>query len=85
MNLQNKRLYRSRSQRMIAGVCGGVGEYVNLDPTLVRILFVLAGFLSAGSVILVYLAMMLVIPEEPIYSASSTPEAPAPEEPKDQA
>lgn len=61
-----KRLYRSRKDRMIAGVCGGLAAYFNMDPTwmrLITVLFVLLG----GSAILVYLIMWLVVPLEPSY------------------
>jgi phage shock protein C len=60
-----KRLYRSRKERMIAGVCGGVGEYFGIDPTLVRLLFVVAA-LFGGPGLLLYLLMMIVVPEEPL-------------------
>jgi phage shock protein C len=49
---------------MIAGVCGGLGEYFGIDPTLVRLLFVFAA-LFAGPGIVAYLILMLVVPEEP--------------------
>jgi len=65
MSPEYKRLYRSRRERMIAGVCGGIGEYVGLDPTLVRLLFVLLA-ITGGSGLLVYLIMMVIIPEEPL-------------------
>ena len=64
MTSEYKRLYRSREDRMIAGVCGGLGEYFGIDPTLVRLLFVFAA-LFYGPGILVYLILMLVVPEEP--------------------
>jgi phage shock protein PspC (stress-responsive transcriptional regulator) len=57
----DKKLFRSNSNKMLAGVCGGIAEYFNIDPTLVRIgwaLFVLL----AGSGILVYIICALVIP-----------------------
>ena len=59
-----KRLYRSRSDRWIFGVCGGFGEYFNLDPILIRVLFVIFT-LVFGSGILIYLLMWLIIPQEP--------------------
>jgi phage shock protein C len=59
-----KRLYRSRSDRRIAGVCGGLAAYLNIDPTLVRLLFVL-GLLLVGGTLLAYIILMIVIPEEP--------------------
>jgi phage shock protein C len=59
-----KRLYRSRHDRKIAGICGGLGEYFNVDPTLVRVAWVIATFLSAGIAILFYLVLIFVIPNE---------------------
>ena len=58
-----KRIYRSRNNRMIAGVCAGLAEYVDIDPTIVRLLFVL-GLFAGGATFWAYLVMMLVIPEE---------------------
>jgi len=59
-----KKLTRSRKERMIAGVCGGLAEYFNMDPTLVRIVYVLVSVLSiAFPGILVYIVLWLVIPE----------------------
>ncbi|MBN2499412.1 MAG: PspC domain-containing protein [Anaerolineales bacterium] len=65
MNDQNKRLFRSRDERMVAGVCGGLAEYLGMDPTIVRLLFVLV-FFFGGSALLIYLVMMIVVPEEPL-------------------
>ncbi|MGI5835771.1 MAG: PspC domain-containing protein [Chloroflexota bacterium] len=58
-----KRLYRSRTESMIAGVCGGLGEYFGIDPTLIRILFVLATL--TGMSLLVYPVLLIIIPAEP--------------------
>ncbi len=57
-----KRLYRSKTNRVIAGVCGGLGEYFSLDPVLFRILFV-ALTIAGGSGILLYVVLIFVIPE----------------------
>jgi phage shock protein C len=58
------KLYRSKSNRKLAGVCGGLGEYLGADPTIVRVLFiVLAVFGGAG--LIIYLAMWLIVPPEP--------------------
>lgn len=62
--MEQKRLYRSRSQRMVCGVCGGIAEYFNIDPTLIRLAWVLFA-LSAGSGILAYIIAAIVIPDEP--------------------
>ena len=60
----HKRLYRSREDRMVAGVAGGMAEYVGIDPTIVRILWVLA-FLPGGVPgFLLYGLCWLIIPNE---------------------
>ena len=58
-----KKLYRSNTQKMIAGVCGGIGEYFEIDPTLVRLGFVLFS-LMGGSGLLAYLIAAIVIPSQ---------------------
>jgi phage shock protein C len=65
MSAEYRKLYRSRSERMIAGVCGGLGEYFGIDPTLVRVLFIAATVLGFGAGPLIYLFMMIVVPSEP--------------------
>jgi len=60
-----KRLYLSISDKKIGGVCGGIGEYFDKDPTLIRILFILVILFSFGFGILAYLAMWLIIPKKP--------------------
>jgi phage shock protein PspC (stress-responsive transcriptional regulator) len=60
-----KRLYLSTSDKKIGGVCGGIGEYFDKDPTLIRILFILAILFSFGFGIFAYLGMWLVIPKKP--------------------
>jgi phage shock protein C len=59
--MEQKRLYRSDSEKMIAGVCGGIAEYINLDPTMVRLLWVIFGFMG-GSGILAYIIAAIIIP-----------------------
>jgi len=59
-----KRLYLSETDRKLGGVCGGLGEYFDKDPTLFRIIFVVVGILSMGIGILVYLGMWLIIPRK---------------------
>jgi phage shock protein C len=65
MGEEVKRLYRSREDRMFGGVCGGLGEYLAVDPTLVRILFIILA-LAGGPGLLAYIIMLFVVPEEPI-------------------
>ncbi len=60
----NKRLYRSRKNHVIGGVCGGLGEYLDIDPTIIRILFVI-GFFTMGFGVLAYLVAMLIMPQRP--------------------
>ena len=59
-----KKLYRSLNDKKIAGVCGGLAKYLNIDPTIVRLIWVLIIFF-AGAGVLAYIACALVIPEEP--------------------
>ena len=61
-NKEYRKLYRSRN-RMLCGVCGGFGEYFNIDPTIVRLLWVLFSFFG-GCGILAYIIAAIVIPEQ---------------------
>jgi phage shock protein C len=61
---QTRRLYRSRKNRKIAGVSAGLAEYLNVDPTIIRVLFIVFAVMG-GAGALIYLAMWLVVPEEP--------------------
>jgi phage shock protein C len=60
-----KKIYLSRSDRKIGGVCGGMGEYFDKDPTLIRIVVTLLILFSFGFGIIAYLAMWLIIPKKP--------------------
>lgn len=63
-----KKLYKSKHNKKICGVCGGFAEYLNLDPTLVRIIYLLLSFFSAAFPgILVYIIAAIIMPEEPDY------------------
>ena len=59
-----RKLYRSQTNRQVAGVCGGLAQYFNLDATLVRVLFVLLAVLG-GSGLVLYIAMWIIVPKEP--------------------
>ena len=59
-----RKLYRSRTNRQVAGVCGGLAGHFNVDVTLIRVLFILLG-LSGGVGIVIYLAMWIMVPQEP--------------------
>ena len=58
-----KKLYKSRINKKVAGVCGGIGEYFNIDPTLVRLGFVALSFLAGGG-LLVYIIAAIIIPDQ---------------------
>jgi phage shock protein C len=61
-----KRLYRSRTNRMISGVCAGLGDFLSMDPTVVRLVFVIVGVVGwIFPAVIIYLVMAIVIPEEP--------------------
>jgi len=61
--MEQKRLYRSRENRMICGVCGGIANYFNVDPTLIRLGLVLLA--CTGSGILAYFIAAIIIPDQP--------------------
>jgi phage shock protein C len=71
---EGKKLYRSTKDRMVAGVCSGVATYFKIDPTLVRLLFVIFA-LAGGPGLLAYIVLWIVVPEEPA-AAPSPPPAP---------
>lgn len=60
-----KRLFRSRKDRKIAGVCGGLADYFNVDPTWVRLAFILLCLVGLGTFIIVYMLFWIVVPLEP--------------------
>lgn len=68
-----KRLYRSRKERILGGVCGGIAEYLETDPTIVRLIAVLL-ILLAGSAIVAYLIAWIVVPEKPKEEEVELPE-----------
>ena len=59
-----KKLLRSNENTMICGVCGGIGEYFNMDPTLIRLLWVLLSLGSCGTGLLAYIIAAVIIPED---------------------
>ena len=67
--MTNQKLYRSSSDRMIAGVCGGLGKYFSVDPVIVRLVFLLLLFLG-GSGFLLYLILWIIVPDEQRLGAS---------------
>lgn len=59
-----KKLIRSKTNRTICGVCGGLGEYIGVDPTVIRIIWLIASICSVGTGFVVYLLAAIIIPEE---------------------
>jgi phage shock protein C len=59
-----KRLYRSRKERILGGVCGGIAEYLNTDPTIIRLIWILASIISLGAGVIGYLIAWIIIPEK---------------------
>jgi len=74
-----KKLYRSNEDRWLAGVCGGIAEYFDVDSTLIRVLFILFSFVVGGGLI-IYIILWLVMPPEPDIDTPQPVEEPGGEE-----
>lgn len=61
-----RKLYRSRTNRTVAGVLGGIAEYANVDPTATRVIFLILAVVTGGAALLAYPLMWLVMPEAPV-------------------
>jgi len=59
-----QKLYRSRTNRQVAGVCGGLAQRFNVDVTLIRVLFILLAVFGGGGIV-IYVAMWIIVPKEP--------------------
>lgn len=70
MSEDSKPLYRSKEDRWLAGVCGGLGNHFNVDSTLIRALFILFALVIGGGVI-IYILLWVLIPPEPDEEASN--------------
>ena len=66
MNNDIKTLTRSLNDRMVAGVCGGLAKYMGMDPTVIRLIFVLLFFVTGPGILLAYFIMMMIVPEEKV-------------------
>lgn len=64
MNNDYRKLVRSKTNKMVCGVCGGIGEYLNLDPVIVRLIWLLCSMASCGTGLIVYIIAAIVIPED---------------------
>lgn len=62
-----KRLYRSRNDRLLGGVCAGLADYFNIDPTIMRLLYILLCFVSLGSGVVIYVVLWVIVPESKVY------------------
>ncbi|HOX35544.1 MAG TPA: PspC domain-containing protein [Methanoregulaceae archaeon] len=70
-----KRLYRSGRDRILGGVCAGLGEYFDIDPSIVRLLWAALTLLSLGTGIIVYIIAWVLVPEQPGSSGAALAEA----------
>lgn len=61
--MEEKRLTKSLDNRMICGVCGGIGDYFKIDPTVIRLIWAILTFCSVGSGIIVYIIAAIIMPE----------------------
>lgn len=61
-----RKLYRSATDRQLTGLCGGLAQWFGVDPTVVRLIAVVAVFFSFGTVVALYLIASLIVPKEPI-------------------
>ena len=79
MNVEHKRLHRSTNESMLFGVAGGMAEYFDVDPTLVRIAWVVLTFASAGIALIAYLILAIIMPKHalPQHARTSTAEVSA--------
>ncbi len=68
--METKRLYRSRTDVMLGGVCGGLAKYLNVDPTIIRLVFLLLLFLGGGG-FWIYLVLWIIAPIEPLLDSNS--------------
>ena len=67
-----KRLYRSRKEMILGGVCGGIAEHIDVDPSLIRLVWIVVSLISLGTGIIVYLAAWIIIPESPRENVQQT-------------
>jgi phage shock protein PspC (stress-responsive transcriptional regulator) len=72
-----RRLYRTRNDKVLAGVCGGIARYLNIDPVAARVLFAILTFFTWGTGLVAYVLMWILMPEEEPAPATSWPTATA--------
>ena len=64
--MSRKKLYRSRDDKVLMGLCGGIAKYFDIDTSIVRILFILFEFFTVGLLIVIYFIIALFVPKEPL-------------------
>jgi phage shock protein PspC (stress-responsive transcriptional regulator) len=74
----NRRLYRSRHDSVLGGVAGGVAEYLDVDPSIVRVIWAILGIVTGGLFVLLYIVMWIVVPESPYAGPAGPAGPPAP-------
>jgi phage shock protein C len=67
----NRRLYRSRTDSVLGGVCGGIADYLDVDPSIVRIIWAVLGIVTGGVFVVLYVVMWIVVPEAPAFPAAA--------------
>jgi phage shock protein PspC (stress-responsive transcriptional regulator) len=76
--IYGKKLYRSRQNRVLGGICGGLGEYFEIDPVLIRVLSIVGAFISGGALFLAYIILWIIVPEKSdpyVYGGAQTSDA----------
>lgn len=71
--MNNKKLYRSQHDRMIGGVCGGIAEYFDIDPTIIRLAFLLL-LIMGGNGLLIYIILLIIMPIAPDQYSVQSPQ-----------
>ncbi len=69
--MEERRFYRSNKHRIVGGVCGGLGDYFDIDPVLMRVIFFILAFAGGGGV-LIYILLWILVPEEPLLYANQS-------------
>ena len=72
-----KKLYKSRKNKVVDGVCGGIAEYLDVDPVLIRLIAVLF-FFTGGATLIAYIVGMIIMPNQPLQGSANADSVPAP-------
>lgn len=77
--MTSRKLTRSRDDKWVAGICGGIAEHTGIDATLIRVILVIATILGAGSLIVIYLICWVIIPKAPEVQSPSASDVRSPD------